>query len=93
MRVQLDAVMAAYLKNYSKVGIMIHSLTRVSSEIVKIGFEYILEIMKCEGHSSLEGFSSGFKAERNFPVRESTPRTNKCCLMLVLGLNLNLVIP
>jgi hypothetical protein len=72
---------------------VIHSLTGVSSEIVEIGFDYMLEIVKCEGHSSLEGFSDVLKAERHLPVCECTPRENKCHLMLVLGLNLNLVIP
>jgi hypothetical protein len=72
---------------------VIHSLIRVSSEIVKIGFNYMLEIMKFEGHNSLEGCSDVLKAKRNFSVCECTPRKNKFCLMLVLGLNLNLVIP
>jgi hypothetical protein len=65
----------------------------VSSEIVEIGFNYMLEIMKCEGHSSLEGCSGILKVEGNILVCECTPRTNEWRLMLVLGLNLNLSIP
>jgi hypothetical protein len=72
---------------------VIHSLTRVSSDIVEIGFDYMLQIMKCEGHSSLEDFSGILKVERYLPVCECTPRKNKCHLMLVLGINLNLAIP
>ena len=71
---------------------MIHSLVRVSSEIIEVGFDYMLEILKREGHGSLEGFSSVFKFKRNFPVCESTPRTNKFRLMLILEFNLNLVV-
>jgi hypothetical protein len=77
MRVQIDVVMETSFKNLSKVGRVIHSLVRVCSEIVEIGFEYVLKIMKCEGHSSLECLSY----------------IHKFHLMLVLGINLNLVIP
>ena len=66
---------------------MIHSLMGVSSEIVEISFNYILKIVKCEGHSSLEGYSSVLKSERNFSVCKYTLRTNKLCLMLVLRLD------
>jgi hypothetical protein len=72
---------------------VIHSLTGVSNKIIKIGFDYLLEIVKCEGHSLLEGSSDIFKVERHILVCESTPRENKFHLMLVLGLNINLVIP
>jgi hypothetical protein len=51
----------------------------------------MLEIMKFEGHSSLEGCSDVLKDKRHLSVCECTPRKNKCCLMLVLGLNLNSV--
>ena len=74
------------------MGRVIHSFVRVSSEIIDICFDYMLEIMKHEVHSSLEGRSIIFKAERHFLVCKSTPRTNKCHLMLILGLNLNLVV-
>jgi hypothetical protein len=72
---------------------VIHCLIGVSNKIVKIGFDYMLEIVKCEGHGTLEGCSDVFKAERNHLVCESTPRPNKFHLMLILGFNLNLVIP
>jgi hypothetical protein len=72
---------------------MIHSITGVSSEIVEIGFDYMLEIVKHGGHSSLEGCFRIIKAKRHFPICECTPRTNKFRLMLVLGINLNFVIP
>jgi hypothetical protein len=71
---------------------VIHSLVRMSSEIFKVSFDYMLEIMKHEVHGSLEGCSDVFNAERNFSVCESTPRTNKCHLMLILGFNMNLVV-
>jgi hypothetical protein len=72
---------------------VIHSLTRVSNKIANIRFDYILKIMECEGHNTLEGCSGFFKAERNLPVCESTPRKNKFRLVLILGFNLNLFIP
>jgi hypothetical protein len=53
----------------------------------------MLEIVKTKGHGTLEGFSDIFKAERHFSVCKSTPWTNKCCLMLILDFDLNLIIP
>jgi hypothetical protein len=71
---------------------VIHSIARVSSEIIEVGFDYMLEIVRSEGHGLLEGFSVIFKTEMNFSVCEITPRTNKFHLMLILGFNLNLVV-
>jgi hypothetical protein len=55
MRVQMDVIIATSLKNYMKVGRVIHSLVRMSNAIMKISFDYMLEIVKGEGHGSLEG--------------------------------------
>jgi hypothetical protein len=52
----------------------------------------MLEIVKSEGHGLLEGFSNVFKAKSNFTVCDSTPRKNKCHLMLILGFDLNLIV-
>jgi hypothetical protein len=71
---------------------MVHSLARVSSKIIKVGFKYVLEIMKSESNGMLEGCSDVFKAERHFLVCKSTPRTYKCRLVLVLRFDLDLVI-
>jgi hypothetical protein len=48
------------------VGRVIHSLARLSREIIKVSFDYSLEIVKSEGHGSLEGFFDVFKAEKAF---------------------------
>jgi hypothetical protein len=71
---------------------MIHTLVRVSSKIIKVGFNYVLDIMKSECHGALEGCFGVFKAKRHFPVCKITPRTYKCCLVLVLRFDLDLVI-
>jgi hypothetical protein len=80
-------------KNKSKVHSVICSITRVRVKIVQVSFDYILMIVKSEGHGTLEGCSRFFKAERHFSVGESTPRTNKFCIVLILMFNLNLFIP
>jgi hypothetical protein len=74
------------------VGRVIHSLEIVRSKIIEVSFDYILEIVKSEGHVSLEGFSDVFKAERHYSVCESTPMTNKFHLMLILRFDLNLIV-
>jgi hypothetical protein len=61
MRVQLDSIVTTSFKNKSKVCNMIHSLARVSDKIIKVGFDYVLKIMKRESHGMLEGCSSVFK--------------------------------
>ena len=45
-----------------------------------------LEIVEDHGHRPLKRSSGIFKAERHFSIRKCSPRTNKCGLMLVLGL-------
>jgi hypothetical protein len=65
---------------------------RVRSQIIEVSFNYVLEIMKGEGHGLLEGFFDIFKEKRHFPVYERTPRTNKFHLMLILGFDLNLTV-
>jgi hypothetical protein len=74
------------------VGGAIHSLARVNNNIIEIGFDYVLEIVKHEGHSSLEGDFDIFKAERHLRYAKVPQRTNKCHLMLILGLDLDLVL-
>jgi hypothetical protein len=71
---------------------MILSLVRVSSKIIKVSFDYVLKIMKHEIHGMLKGFSDIFMAERHIPVCKSSPRKNKCRLVLILRFNLNLII-
>jgi hypothetical protein len=92
MRVELDSIVGASFKNQSKVCIMIHSLVRVSSNIIDVSFDYVFEIMKSESHGSLEGCYSIFQAEWHFLVYKCAPRTYECHLMLVFGFDLDLVI-
>jgi hypothetical protein len=54
--------------------------------------DYVLEIVKSESHGMLEDCSGVFKAERHFSICKSTPRTYKCCLVLILRFDLDLVI-
>jgi hypothetical protein len=53
----------------------------------------VFEIVEGERHDPLKSGFNILKAKRNFLVCECTPRTYKRCFMLVLGLDLNLVIP
>ena len=88
----MDVIITTSLQYFSKVSGMIYSLARVNGEIIKISFDNMFEIVKNKGHGTLEGCSSMFKAEINFLVFKSNPRKNKCCLMLILGFDLNLII-
>ena len=49
--------------------------------------------MKGEIHCPLKGCPCIFQSKGNFLVREGTPRTNKCCFILVFQFNLDLIIP
>jgi hypothetical protein len=52
----------------------------------------MLDVMKSIRHSALESGAHVLKSEREFPIGESTPRTNKSSLLLVLGSNVYLII-
>ena len=69
---------------------MTHSHTIMSNEIIQKYLDNWLEIMENQGHYPLKCSSGIFKAKRHFSICKSSPRTNKCGLMLVLGFNLYL---
>jgi hypothetical protein len=62
------------------------------SKIVEISFDNVLEIVKRKRSWIVGRFLDVFKAERNFSVCKSTPRKNKCRLMLILGFDMNLIV-
>ena len=72
---------------------MSHSQMRVSSEIIQIYFNNIFKIVKDQGHGPLNCSSDVFKVEGHLRICKSSPRTNKCGLVLILRFNLNLIIP
>ena len=49
--------------------------------------------MKDQVHGPLKCSSGIFKAEGNLLICKSSPRTNKCSLVLVLRFNMDLIIP
>jgi len=53
----------------------------------------VFEVVEGKQHGQLKSGSIILKAKKHFHVCECTPRTNKCYFMLVLGLDLNLVVP
>ena len=72
---------------------MTHSHTRMSSKVIQKYFDNRFEIVDDQGHSPLKISSGILKAKRHFSICKSSPRTNKCSFMLVLGFNLYLIIP
>jgi hypothetical protein len=85
-------IMMTSFKYEPKMSKMIHSLMRVSNEVIQISLDYMFEVVERKGHSPLKSFSDIFKDERNFPVCKHTPRKNKRSLMLILGFNLDLTV-
>ena len=71
---------------------MTHSQTRMGSKVIQKYFNNQFEIMEDQGHSLLKSSSGVLKAKRHFLICKSSPRTNKCSLMLVLRFNLYLII-
>jgi hypothetical protein len=92
VRVQLDSIVTTSFENKPKVSSMILSLVRVSSNIIKVIFDYVIKIVKSESHGTLKGCSDVCKDEIHFLVSKSTPRTIKCCLLLILGFDLDFII-
>ena len=72
---------------------MVNPLFGVSSEIVKISFHNLSDVMESVRHSPLEGGTSIFEAERHFPIGEGAPRADEGCLVLIFRLDLDLIIP
>jgi hypothetical protein len=71
--------------------VYIHVPKEKRTKIIKVSFDYVLKIMKHENHGTLKGCSNVFKAERHLSVCESSPRKNKCRLVLVFRFNLNFI--
>jgi len=72
---------------------MIISLERMWHKIIKLCFNYIFKDMKSERHGPLESISDMFKAKGHFLICKDTPGTYKCGLVLVLGSDMDLIIP
>jgi hypothetical protein len=53
----------------------------------------VLDIMEIIRHSAMKSGTSVLETEREFPIGKSTPRKNKRNLMLILGNNVDLIIP
>ena len=71
---------------------MVNPFLRMSSKIINISLNNLLNIMECIRHGLLESGSNIFKAEGNFLVSEGTPRTNERNPMLIFGFDLDLVV-
>ena len=71
---------------------MVSPFFGVSGEIVKISFHNPSDVMESVRHSSLEGGSNIFEAERHFPIGEGAPRADEGYLVLIFRLDLDLVI-
>ena len=52
----------------------------------------MFEVMKRKRHRPLESGSNILKAKRHLTIGECTPRTNKCCFVLVFRFDLYLII-
>ena len=84
--------MVAYFEYQSQMIGMTHSDTRMSSKVIQKYFNNRLEIMENQGHCLLKSSFGVLKAKRHFLICKSSPRTNKCSLMLVLRFNLYLIV-
>ena len=71
---------------------MTHSHMRMSSKVIQKYFDNQFEIVEDQGHGPLKSSSGVLKAKRHFLICKSSPRTNKCSLMLFLRYNLYLII-
>ena len=68
---------------------MVNPLFGVSSEIVKISFHNLGDVMECVRHILLESGSNIFEAERHFPIGKSAPRADEGYLVLIFRLDLD----
>ena len=64
----------------------------MSNEIIKVSLNNPCDVMKCIRHGPLESGSNIFKAERHFLISEGAPRANEGGLVLIFGLDLDLII-
>ena len=84
--------MAAPFKYQSQMIGMTHYHIRMSIKVIQNHFDNRFEILEDKGHSSLKISSGILKAKRHFSICKSSPRKNKCGLMLVLRFNLYLIV-
>ena len=91
-RVQPDFVLSTAVRNSSQVSRMIGPFLGVGSEIVKISFHELSNIMESVTHHPLESRSNIFKGKGHFLIGEGAPRANKSGLMLIFWLDLDLIV-
>ena len=71
---------------------MVGPLFGVSSEVIKIRFHELSNIMESVRHRLLESRSSIFKTKGHFLVGEGAPREDESGLMLIFWLDLDLIV-
>lgn len=68
-------------------------LNRMSRKVIQIRLNNALDIMESVRHCSLKCGPSILKANRELLIGESTPKTDKCGLVLINQKNMDLVVP
>ena len=92
MRIEPHIVAPATKKDLAEMFGMVLSLTRMGWQVVQLRLNDMANVMKSIGHRTLKSGSSVLQAEREIFVRESTPRTDECGLVLILRCNIDLII-
>ena len=93
MRIKPNILAPTTKKDLAEMFRMVLSLSRMSWQVVQIRLNDMANVMKSVGHRTLKSGSSVLQAEQELFIRESTPWTDECSLVLILRCNIDLIIP
>jgi hypothetical protein len=71
MRIQTNPIIVTYINHYTDMCGMVFHLTRTSSQIIKIRFDNVFDVVKHIQHGLLESGSNILKVERHFLIDKS----------------------
>ena len=92
MWIQSTLIAFASLEYYSKIIMMINSLSKMNNQIIKISFNNSYCVVKSIQHGPLEYNGNIFKTKMHFPVCECTSWENKLHFMIVIKRELDFII-
>ena len=92
MRIKPDVVVSTAKKNFTKMSRVVFTLSRMSWKIIQVRLYNVSDVMKSEGHCTLEGSADIFETERELLISKGTPRTDESSLVLISGSNIDLVV-
>ena len=92
MRIQTYIVESTPRKNFFQMSKVIRLFLGMGWKIIQVSLYNMSFVVKSVVHSPLKSCSSILQSKWEFSIRKCAPRTDECCLTLVLWVDISLIV-